>query len=343
MVSQLSARLMNGYSSSSDNSTTTGSNSNSKPTFSAVAHHHRRNATGTVSASAGYCADMESSLGDNSSVDASASAPFYVGVNRKHESSGVIDSRSPKRRQILEMTYLASRATIELARAKKTAPVMRKNPLVNHMTSSSLDSAFLTPKSPSNGLSGQDYATSIGDIMQACSSFYAIPAHSLVTKEDSTLSGSSTSSVSNSDLDEASTNDAEPALVTMNEALSLSKEARYVYPERFQRFNAPPLIFPSHILHFLFTLQIGHSCLLTICGCSRECCIHSRDGIVVRCCFGKTVPPTLEGWVLCCRVSISQQHSRNQLDNENKRYSVQSQRLASWTGPRECHALFSTA
>jgi hypothetical protein len=232
MVSQLSARLsnFNSIENSSDNS----SNGSMSNRGAQSTKSHGRSSAG------GYMADMEnSSSTGNASCDSSPSC--FVDVlpgHHKRERVSSIDSSDVKRRKTLEANYLASTVGFELARAGKSAPLVRSNPHVDHVQNKSLTTPFLVVQAPLKGIFQTDYCANMSNIISACSSFYQIPAETLLSSKEKGIFTEEmcTSSVSgDSEDDNACGNPSkpvktsgEPSFITMGDALSISTEPRYV-------------------------------------------------------------------------------------------------------------------
>jgi hypothetical protein len=237
MVSQLSARLLslNRIENSSDISSN-GSKSN-------------REAKSTKSlgrsSTEGYTADMEnsSSTGNTSCDSAQSGVVDVLPGHHKRESVSSIDTRDAKRRKTLEENYLASTVGFELARAGKSAPLVRSNPQVDHVQNKSLTTPFLVAQAPLKGIFQTDYCANMQNIISACSSFYQIPAETLLFKKEtgiyreelctSSVSGDSEDDNACINLSKADNTSGKPSFITMGDALSISMEPRYVSINRF--------------------------------------------------------------------------------------------------------------
>jgi hypothetical protein len=194
-------------------------------------------------------ADMEnSSSTGNTSCDSSPAC--FVDVlpgHHKRENASSVDSRDLKRRKTLEENYLASTVGFELARAGKSTPLVRINPRVDHVQNKSLTTPFLVAQAPLTGVFQTDYCSNMHNIISACSSFYQIPAETLLSKKEKGICTEElcTSSVSGDSEDENActcTDTSKPvkiaqaceaSFITMGDALSISMEPRYVSINRF--------------------------------------------------------------------------------------------------------------
>jgi hypothetical protein len=241
MVSQLSARLLNFNSieNSSDNSS-----NGSKSNGGAQSTKSRGR-----SSAGGYMADMESSTGNTSCDSSPACFVDVLPGHHKRENTSSIDSGDVKRRKTLEANYLASTVGFELARAGKSAPLMRINPHVDHVQNKTLTTPFLVAQAPLTGVFQTDYCANMHNIISACSSFYQIPTETLLSKKEtgicreelctSSVSGDSEDDIvcSNACIDTAKpdtkTAACEASFITMGDALSISMEPRYVSINHF--------------------------------------------------------------------------------------------------------------
>jgi hypothetical protein len=186
-------------------------------------------------------ADMEnsSSTGNTSCDSAQSGVVDVLPGHHKRENVSSIDSRDVKRRKTLEQNYLASTVGFELARAGKSAPLVRSNPQVDHVQNKSLTTPFLVAQAPLKGIfQTADYCSNMHNIISACSSFYQIPAETLLSKKEtgicreelctSSVSGDSEDDTACVDLSKADQTSSEPSYITMGDALSISMEPRYV-------------------------------------------------------------------------------------------------------------------
>jgi hypothetical protein len=243
MVSQLSARLLNCYSSGNSS----GSSSKGNP----------QSQTSTSKPSGGYTADIESQLSlsevKKSVGDGNGSLPLCIDLlygHHKRENASE-NSRDPKRRKILELNYLASTAKIELARAGKSCPAIRvDNPCmlatsegvdmskVHFLLGKKVASPFLAPRATLETISQESYLDGIIGVFRTCSSHYKPPPVSSVseTRSDMGADGDGTTSFvtdnESDDGEEAKTDDignySKDQSITMADALSLCKQPRYV-------------------------------------------------------------------------------------------------------------------
>ena len=183
----------------------------------------------------GYSADRESNA--SSTIPPVFSIDF-LSRNKKRESRGTPASERSKRLKVQEMNYSAATAKSELTRAGLKVPLLKKESMkvVDHRYSSAVaDSPYLY----SNAAPKMDDVSPLASIIDSCDAFYAaLPKIPAATESDNSQQNrspseyeSSTSSVTDNDENSDSSVSGEEAktkVVSMGEALSLSKEARYV-------------------------------------------------------------------------------------------------------------------
>ncbi len=198
-------------------------------------------------------ADMEnsSSTGNTSCDSSPASFVDVLPGHHKRENLSSINSRDAKRRKTLEANYLASTVGFELTRAGKSAPLVRSNPHVDHVQNKSLTTPFLVAQAPLTGVFQTDYCANMHNIISACSSFYQIPAETLLSKKEkgvfreelctSSVSGDSEDNNACADASKQDKASSEASPITMGDALSISMEPRYVsiafYQQLFDSFT----------------------------------------------------------------------------------------------------------
>jgi len=283
MVSPLSARLLNGYCSSGNSS------DGSTKKLQALKHSSPHLAAGSAvsaasaskpdnASSTGYVADME-----QLHVTSTGAPPVFIDMYSHHRKRELTsnDERAKKNRkiqgQIQEMNYLATTAKADIARGEKHVPVVRTQcprtlasmagvdmTKVQLVTSNKLTSPFLTAQSGGppivSPMERDNYYGDINDMIQSCSSFYQLPIQLEETKLSSAAdTESSTSSVTDTESEECnevSTEEEDPSrtnndasLITMGEALSISRQPRYVaeYGDeisslKFSSFSTAPLL-----------------------------------------------------------------------------------------------------
>lgn len=249
MVSPLTDRLLSGYSSSGTSSATSGRLSG------------EAKLAATANDSSGYSADQEQSA-------QAAAPPFYIDLLSRHGKRHATDdlhdgAPDEKRKRVeneMETNYLAHSARHEIARGGLRCPKINlKKPRLasagidfSHVSLIHSKDFFMTPRKPDTSKSPWNVTMSMSpdlcidalqSIVKSCYSHYQgvsnVPAEPVARTESKTSEtegdasdvASTTSSVTEDGVEEVA---APKSTISMGQALSISKQPRYVCFYRFE-------------------------------------------------------------------------------------------------------------